>query len=120
MQLVLGAVTVHVAPPGDAVTVYEDGVPPVVGGEIVIVALPFPGAAVGVPGVPGSAIVHCAVKVLFEVTFVTEAPALLKSAPSLQPLKVKPFLLGAAATKKPRPCDTFACVGAVPEPPFSR
>ena len=58
VQLVAGAVTVHVAPPGDAVTVYEEGVPPVVGATIVIVAEPLPGAAVGVPGIPGAAIVH--------------------------------------------------------------
>ena len=58
VQLVAGAVTVHVAPPGDAVTVYEEGVPPVVGATIVIVAEPLPGTAVGVPGIPGAAIVH--------------------------------------------------------------
>ena len=78
------------------------------GATIVIVALPFPGVAVGVPGVPGTAIVHCAVNVLFEVTLVIEAPALLKSAPSLQPLKVNPSLDGIAAAVKPSPCKTSA------------
>ena len=78
------------------------------GATIVIVALPFPGVAVGVPGVPGTAIVHCAVNVLFEVTLVIEAPALLKSAPSLQPLKVNPSLVGIAAAVKLSPCKTFA------------
>jgi hypothetical protein len=38
--------------------VYEEAVPPVVGETIVIVAEPLPGAAVGVPGIPGAAIAH--------------------------------------------------------------
>jgi hypothetical protein len=38
--------------------VYEEGVPPVVGATIVIVAEPLPGTTVGVPGIPGAAIVH--------------------------------------------------------------
>ncbi len=48
-------VTVQVAPPGEAVTVYEVGVPPVVGAETVTVAEPSPATAVGAPGVPGAA-----------------------------------------------------------------
>ena len=52
---VAGDVTVHVAPPGDAVTVYEVGVPPLLGATTVTVAWPSPATAVGVPGVPGAA-----------------------------------------------------------------
>ena len=70
---------------------------------MVIVALPSPGTAVGIPGAPGAAIVHCAVKVLFPVTLVTDVDGLITVAPSLQPLKVKPFLVGAAAVVKPWP-----------------
>ena len=69
----------------------------------VIVALPSPGTAVGVPGTPGVAIVHCAVKVLFVVTFETEVEGLITVPPSLQPANVKPFLVGAAAVVKPWP-----------------
>ena len=62
---VAGDVTVHDAPPGDAVTVYEVGVPPDDGAAIVIVALPSPGVTVGVPGVPGAATFQMASKVTF-------------------------------------------------------
>ena len=103
-QLVPGEMTVQVCA-GErgfpellsAVTVYDEGVPPELGGVIVIVAPPFPGVAVGVPGVPGNAIVHWAVNVLFEVTFEMLVEALVVVAPSLQPLKVNPFLVGAGA-----------------------
>ena len=55
-QEVAGTVTVQVAPPGEAVTVYEVGVSPLPGGLIVTVACPStPATAVGVPGVPGGA-----------------------------------------------------------------
>jgi hypothetical protein len=47
-------VTVQVAPPGDAVTVYEVGVPPEVGALTVTVACALPATAVGVPVVPGT------------------------------------------------------------------
>ncbi len=100
VQLVAGEITWQVAPPGDAVIVYEAGVPPDDGGVTVMVVLPSPGTAVGVPGVPGAAIVHCAVNVLFAVTLVTEADGLITLAPSLQPAKVKPFLVGAAGVVK--------------------
>ena len=73
-----------------------------------IVAEPFPGVAVGVPGTPGTAIVHCAVSVLFAVTFEMLVEALVVVAPSLQPAKVNPDLVGAAAVVKPRLCSTFA------------
>ena len=43
-------VTVHVAPPGAAVTTYDVGVRPPVGAITVIVALSSPATAVGVPG----------------------------------------------------------------------
>ena len=49
---VAGTVTVHVPPPGDAVTVYEVGVPPLPA-TTVTVACPAPTTTVGVPGVPG-------------------------------------------------------------------
>jgi len=49
-------VTVQVFPPGDAVTVYDDGVPPLPA-LTVIVAEPSPAAAVGAGGVPGAVIV---------------------------------------------------------------
>ena len=44
-------VTVHVAPPGDAVTSYDVGVSPPVGEVTVIVALSSLATAVGMPGV---------------------------------------------------------------------
>jgi len=47
-------VTVHVAPPGEAVTVYEVGTTPVLGAVTVIVTCPSPGTAVGAGGVPGA------------------------------------------------------------------
>ena len=47
-------VTVHVAPPGDAVTTYDVGVRPPVGGVTVIVALSSPETTVGIPGAFGS------------------------------------------------------------------
>jgi hypothetical protein len=47
-------VTVHVAPPGDAVTTYDVGVRPPVGGVTVIVALSSPATTVGIPGAFGS------------------------------------------------------------------
>ena len=46
--------TVQVFPPGDAVTVYADGVPPLPA-LTVIVAEPSPATAVGAGGVPGAA-----------------------------------------------------------------
>ena len=52
---VAGTVTVQVAPPGDAVTVYVAGVPPDDGATTVTLAWPRPPTAVGVPGVPGGA-----------------------------------------------------------------
>ena len=84
-----------------------------------IVALPFPGVAVGIPGTPGTAIVHWAVNVLFEVTFEILVEAFIVVAPSLQPAKVNPDLVGAGAVVNPRLCSTFACVGVEPEPPLS-
>ena len=51
---VAGTVTVQLPPPGEAVTVYEVGVPPEPGAVIVTVACPStPATAVGVPGMPG-------------------------------------------------------------------
>jgi hypothetical protein len=47
-------VTVHVAPPGEAVTVYEVGTPPVFGTVTVTVPSPLPATAVGAGGVPGA------------------------------------------------------------------
>jgi hypothetical protein len=48
-------VTVHVRPPGDAVTVYDVGASPDVGALTVIVALSSPATTVAVPGTPGLA-----------------------------------------------------------------
>jgi hypothetical protein len=62
-----GETTVQVAPPGDAVTVYEVGDPPDDGATTVMVAFPSPAETVGVPGVPGAATFHTAVKVTFAV-----------------------------------------------------
>lgn len=67
VQEVAGEITVHVAPPGEAVTVYEVGAPPDVGAAMVIVALPSPAETVGVPGVPGAATFQIAVNVTFVV-----------------------------------------------------
>ena len=53
-QEVAGETTVQVAPPGDAVTTYEVGVPPVDGATTWIEALPFPGVIIGFPGLPGT------------------------------------------------------------------
>jgi hypothetical protein len=47
-------VTVHFAPPGDAVTSYDVGVKPPVGAVTVIVALSSPATTVGTPGVFGA------------------------------------------------------------------
>jgi hypothetical protein len=47
-------VTVHVAPPGVAVTTYDVGVRPLVGAVTVIVALSSPATTVGIPGAFGS------------------------------------------------------------------
>ena len=84
-----------------------------------IVALPFPGVAVGIPGTPGTAIVHWAVNVLFEVTFEILVEAFIVVAPSLQPAKVNPDLVGAVAVVKLWLYSTLACVGAEPAPPLS-
>ena len=84
-----------------------------------IVAPPFSGVAVGVPGTPGTAIVHCAVSVLFAVTFEILVEAFVVVAPSLQPAKVNPDLVGAAAVVKLWLYSTLACVGAEPAPPLS-
>jgi hypothetical protein len=73
VQEVAGEITVHVAPPGDAVTVYEVGVPPEVGATTVIVAFPSPTETVGVPGVPGAATFQIAVKVTFAVVMLYRA-----------------------------------------------
>ena len=67
VQEVAGEITVHVAPPGEAVTVYEVGEPPEDGATTVIVALPSPEETVGVPGVPGTATFQIAVNVTFAV-----------------------------------------------------
>jgi hypothetical protein len=53
VQVVAGAVTVHVRPPGLEVTVYDDGVPPLPAATVTV-AEPSPGTAVGAGGVPGS------------------------------------------------------------------
>jgi hypothetical protein len=67
VQEVAGEMNVHVAPPGDAVTVYDVGTPPEEGATTVIVAFPSPAETVGVPGVPGAATFQIAVNVTFDV-----------------------------------------------------
>jgi hypothetical protein len=61
-QVVAGALAIHVAPPGDAVNVYEviAGPPVLAGGVSETVAEPFPIVAVtpvGTPGFPAGLIV---------------------------------------------------------------
>ena len=68
---VAGAVTVHVEPAGEAVTVYDVGAPPEpVEGLTTIVALPFPGVTIGACGAVGARSVHCAVKVTLAASIV--------------------------------------------------
>ena len=55
MQEPAAPVTTQVFPPGDAVTVYDVGVPPLPA-LTVIVAEPSPATAVGAGGVPGAVI----------------------------------------------------------------
>ena len=38
--------------------------------------------------------------------------------PSLQPVNVKPDLIGATAVVNEPPDETFGCVGVAPDPPF--
>jgi hypothetical protein len=71
------------------------------------VAEPFPGVAVGVPGIPGAEMVHCAVSVIFPETFVIRVEAFVVVAPSLQPVNVNPDLVGVAAVVKDPPEETF-------------
>jgi hypothetical protein len=59
-------VTVHVRPPGDAVTVYDVGASPDVGALTVIVALSSPATTVAVPGIPGLASVALAGVAVFD------------------------------------------------------
>jgi hypothetical protein len=49
-----GTVTVHVLPPGAALTTYDVGAGPLVGGETVIVALSSPTTTVEAPGAFGA------------------------------------------------------------------
>ena len=60
---VAGEITVQDPVPGEAVTTYEVGVPPLLDGATVIVALPSPPAAETVLGAAGAAIFHTAVSV---------------------------------------------------------
>jgi hypothetical protein len=69
-------VTVHVRPPGDAVTVYEVGGSPVVGGVTVMVALSSPATAVATPGTPG------APGITAELFGIVKGPKLAASFPS--------------------------------------
>lgn len=75
----------QVALPGDAVTVYETGAPPVKGAEIVTVAEAFPATAVGAPGVPGAETEEVTVK----AADLVPAPEILVTVTDLEPeLKV--------------------------------
>ena len=70
-------------------------------------AEPFPGVAVGVPGIPGAEIVHCAMRVIFPETFEIRVEAFVVVAPSLHPVNVNPLLVGATADVKDPPEETF-------------
>jgi hypothetical protein len=61
-QAVAGAITAQVAPPGEAVTVYELGAPPFPAARV-IVAPPSVAVADEMAGVAGIAIFHCAITV---------------------------------------------------------
>ena len=63
-QDVAGAFTAHVAPPGEAVTRYELGAPPVPAATVIVAPLSEP-VTDEMLGVPGIAIFHCAIKVEF-------------------------------------------------------
>jgi hypothetical protein len=89
-QEVAGAITVHVAPPGEAVTRYELGAPPVAAAATVIVAPPSEPVTAVMVGVTGSAIFHCAITVAFADPIVVAKPAARTVVPSLQPSNVKP------------------------------
>jgi hypothetical protein len=71
-QVVAGAVTVQVAPPGEAVTRYELGAPPVAAAATVIVAPPSVPVTDEIVGVAGAAIFHCAITVSFAEPIVVE------------------------------------------------
>ena len=73
-----------------------------------MVAPPFEGIAVGVPGIPGAAMVHWAVNVLLPERFEISVEAFVVVAPSLQPVNVYPFLVGAAAVVNSPPDATSA------------
>ena len=79
----LAPVTVHVFPPGDAVTVYEVGVGPELGGVTVTVALSGPATTVATPGALG---IPELVETVVALNTVTEADA------GLAAESAKPFL----------------------------
>jgi hypothetical protein len=62
---VFGAYTVHVAPPGEAVTTYELGAPPLLFGATEIVTPESEPVTEEIVGVSGTAIFHCAITVAF-------------------------------------------------------
>jgi hypothetical protein len=85
---VAGEITVQVPVPGDAVTTYEVGAPPLLDAATVIVALPSPPTAVTLLGEAGAAIVQTAVSVKLFAVIVYSAPAATGALPVFQPAKV--------------------------------
>lgn len=85
---VAGEITVQVPVPGEAVTTYDVGDPPLLDAATVIVALPSPPTADTLLGEAGAAIVHTAVSVTLFAVIVYVEPALTVVVPLSQPLNV--------------------------------
>jgi hypothetical protein len=116
---VAGEITVQVPVPGDAVTTYEVGAPPLLDAATVIVALPSPPTAVTLLGEAGAATIHTAVNVRLSADIVYSAPGVTAAVPVLHPSNVKPaFVDVVVATVNFPPDAKPAWVGAVPLPPF--
>ena len=111
-----GAITVQVAPPGDAVTTYEAGAPPPAFAATVIVAPPSNPVTDEIVGTSGIAIFHCAITVEFVEPIVVANPAARRAVPSLHPSKVKPERLNPAAPSKVMfaPCTAAVAAGVAP------
>jgi hypothetical protein len=113
---VAGALTVHVAPPGDAVTTYEAGAPPPAFAARVIVAPPSDPVTDEIVGTRGIAIFHCAITVEFVKPIVVANPAARTAVPSLHPSKVKPGRLNPVAPSSVMfaPCTAAVAAGVAP------
>ena len=111
-QLVAGETMVQLAPPGDAMTVYEAGAPPPTPGASVIVAPESPALTEAIDGALGAAINHCATRVEFCPGIVVAKFAARLLAPSLQPSKVYPVRPKPVAPSKVIFVPSWAFVGA--------